>query len=103
MPLAKRRLPSEAEWEAAAIGLPTPDGTRLADHRRCWPWDVRPGYRNFFSPDRSDVFAGLLDLCHHDSACGGHLYPHRRSALARFCIARGTRYSFFCRPHASPS
>ena len=35
---AGRRLPSEAEWEAAAIGLPTADGTRLADQRRRWPW-----------------------------------------------------------------
>ncbi len=35
---AKRRLPSEAEWEAAAVGLPTADGGRLADQRRRWPW-----------------------------------------------------------------
>jgi gamma-glutamyl hercynylcysteine S-oxide synthase len=140
---AKRRLPGEAEWEAAAIGLPTPDGSRLNESRRRWPWgaerpsaaranldfawdgpiDVgalpasdsafgcrqmignvwewtasdflpfagfsadpykdysqpwfgtrkvlrggawatsariaRPGYRNFFTPDRTDVFAGF--------------------------------------------
>jgi iron(II)-dependent oxidoreductase len=35
---AKRRLPSEAEWEAAAVGMPSADGTRLADERRRWPW-----------------------------------------------------------------
>lgn len=35
---AGRRLPSEAEWEAAAIGEPTPAGTRLSDVRRRWPW-----------------------------------------------------------------
>lgn len=35
---AGRRLPSEAEWEAAAIGEPTPNAERLADVRRCWPW-----------------------------------------------------------------
>jgi gamma-glutamyl hercynylcysteine S-oxide synthase len=35
---AGRRLPSEAEWEAAAIGQPTADGTRLADRHRRWPW-----------------------------------------------------------------
>ena len=40
---AKRRLPSEGEWEAAAIGEPTADGTALADRRRRWPWgDAAP-------------------------------------------------------------
>jgi len=35
---AKRRLPSEAEWEAAALGEPSSDGRTLADIRRRWPW-----------------------------------------------------------------
>jgi iron(II)-dependent oxidoreductase len=39
---AGRRLPSEAEWEAAAIGMPAADGTRLADGRRHWPWGDAP-------------------------------------------------------------
>jgi iron(II)-dependent oxidoreductase len=39
---AGRRLPSEAEWEAAAIGLPTTDGARLADARGRWPWGGEP-------------------------------------------------------------
>ena len=39
---AKRRLPTEAEWEAAAVGQPTADGTRLADMRRPWPWGDEP-------------------------------------------------------------
>ena len=39
---AGRRLPSEAEWEAAAIGAPSADGTRLADARRRWPWGDEP-------------------------------------------------------------
>jgi len=35
---AKRRLPTEAEWEIAAIGEATADGSRLADGKRRWPW-----------------------------------------------------------------
>ena len=32
------RLPLEAEWEAAALGLSTADGSRLADGKRRLPW-----------------------------------------------------------------
>jgi len=40
---AKRRLPTEAEWEAAAVGEASPDGSRLADCKRRWPWgDAAP-------------------------------------------------------------
>jgi len=40
---AKRRLPTEVEWEAAALGEPVPDGSRLADTKRRWPWgDASP-------------------------------------------------------------
>ena len=39
---AGRRLPSEAEWEAAAVGEPTPDGSRLAPRKRRWPWGDEP-------------------------------------------------------------
>jgi iron(II)-dependent oxidoreductase len=40
---AKRRLPTEAEWEVAAIGEATTDGSRLADRKRRWPWgDATP-------------------------------------------------------------
>lgn len=35
---ARRRLPTESEWEAAAIGEPSTDGSRLADVKRSWPW-----------------------------------------------------------------
>ena len=40
---AGRRLPSEIEWEAAALGEPTADGHRLAGARRRSPWgDATP-------------------------------------------------------------
>ena len=39
---AGRRLPSEAEWEAAAVGEPAAGGSRLADARRRWPWGDAP-------------------------------------------------------------
>jgi iron(II)-dependent oxidoreductase len=35
---ARRRLPSEAEWEAAAVGEATAGGRQLSDVRRRWPW-----------------------------------------------------------------
>jgi iron(II)-dependent oxidoreductase len=39
--LVRRRLPTEAEWEAAAAGEPGPDG-RLAARRRRYPWGDDP-------------------------------------------------------------
>jgi gamma-glutamyl hercynylcysteine S-oxide synthase len=40
---AKRRLPTEVEWEAAAIGEPSAGGRRLAEVKRVWPWgDAMP-------------------------------------------------------------
>src|SRR5262249_47531456 len=35
---AERRLPTEAEWEAAAVGEPSATGLRLANAKRRWPW-----------------------------------------------------------------
>ena len=57
---AKRRLPTEAEWEAAAIGEPSADGSRLATIKRRWPWgDAGP------SPERANLgfaFDAPLDV-----------------------------------------
>ena len=35
-------MPTETEWEAAAVGVPAGEGTRLADERRRWPWGEAP-------------------------------------------------------------
>jgi gamma-glutamyl hercynylcysteine S-oxide synthase len=37
-----RRLPTEAEWEVAAVGEPAADGTGLAPHKRQFPWGDDP-------------------------------------------------------------
>jgi iron(II)-dependent oxidoreductase len=39
---AGRRLPTEAEWEAAATGEPAGNGTRLGEVKRRWPWGEAP-------------------------------------------------------------
>lgn len=40
---AGRRLPSEAEWEVAAAGEPSPDGSGLSSNKRYFPWgNTRP-------------------------------------------------------------
>jgi gamma-glutamyl hercynylcysteine S-oxide synthase len=53
---ANRRLPTEAEWEAAAAGAPGPDG-RLATAKRRFPWGDAPP-----SPDRAHLGAGARAL-----------------------------------------
>jgi gamma-glutamyl hercynylcysteine S-oxide synthase len=51
---AKRRLPSEAEWEAAAAGEPAPSG-RLGPSKRRFPWGDAPP-----TPERAHVGARAL-------------------------------------------
>ncbi|TMA51503.1 MAG: ergothioneine biosynthesis protein EgtB, partial [Deltaproteobacteria bacterium] len=52
---AGRRLPTEAEWEAAAAGEPTAGDTALAAHKRLYPWgDQQP------MPERANLDAHTL-------------------------------------------
>jgi iron(II)-dependent oxidoreductase len=53
---ANRRLPTEAEWEAAAAGAPGPDG-RLAPAKRRFPWGDAPP-----TPDRAQLGGGTRAL-----------------------------------------
>jgi iron(II)-dependent oxidoreductase len=52
---AARRLPTEAEWEAAAIGEPAGDGS-LAEARRAFPWGDDP-----VSPERGNLDWRAMD------------------------------------------
>src|SRR5579883_2968688 len=57
---AGRRLPTEAEWEAAAAGEPGPDGRSLAPRKRRYPWGEAP-----LSPERAHLDwrgLGCLDV-----------------------------------------
>src|SRR5262249_43262884 len=68
---AKRRLPTEAEWEAAAIGEPSPDGRRLAAVKRPWPWGGASPTRQYANLDFA--FDAPLDVAacsRGDSAFG---------------------------------
>jgi ergothioneine biosynthesis protein EgtB len=62
---AKRRLPTEAEWEAAAIGEPGAGGRYLADVKRVWPWGEAAPTRDRANLDFT--FDAPLEV----AACGG--------------------------------
>ncbi len=68
---AGRRLPTEAEWEVAALGMPSADGAALADDKRRYPWGHEPP-----DPERCNLDArglGTVDVAscpRTDSAFG---------------------------------
>jgi iron(II)-dependent oxidoreductase len=71
---AKRRLPTEAEWEAAALGEPDAAGSRLADKKRRWPWGGAPA-----TPDHANLgfaFDGPLEV--NDRAAGDSAFGCRQ-------------------------
>ena len=94
---ARRRLPTEAEWEAAAIG--TPDG-----RRRLWPWGDAP-------PDAARAnldfaFDGTIDVAAlpaSDSAFGcrqmiGNVWEWTSSAFEPFAGFLADPYVDYSRP-----
>ena len=101
---AKRRLPTEAEWEAAALGEPVPDGSRLADTKRHWPWgDAAP------RPERANLdldFDGPLDVAacaQGDSAFGcrqmiGNVWEWTASDFVPFAGFAADPYEDYSQP-----
>jgi iron(II)-dependent oxidoreductase len=52
---AGRRLPTEAEWEAAAAAEPSPEGRGFAARKRLYPWGDEPP-----TPEHANLDARLL-------------------------------------------
>jgi iron(II)-dependent oxidoreductase len=66
---ARRRLPTEAEWEAASAGVP--EGRRLGTHQRRYPWgDTLPATVPAQLDARSLGCADVAARPEGDSACG---------------------------------
>ena len=68
---AGRRLPTELEWEVAAIGQPTADGKTLAPDKRRYPWgDDRPDARHANLDGAAGGCIEVAGLAAGDSAFG---------------------------------
>lgn len=57
---AGRRLPTEAEWELAASGVPTSNGNSLSDTKRMCPWGNEPP--NSGTANLDARYAGCVDV-----------------------------------------
>ena len=101
---AGRRLPSESEWEAAAVGEPTGDGARLAGSRRRWPWGGAAP-----SPARANLdyaFDGPIDVAacaEGDSAFGcrqmiGNVWQWTASDFLPFAGFEADPYKDYSQP-----
>ena len=68
---AGRRLPTEAEWEAAAAGEPDASGQALAAHKRRFPWGDEPPTPGRARLDGADLgCTDVAELPAGDSAFG---------------------------------
>jgi ergothioneine biosynthesis protein EgtB len=101
---AKRRLPTESEWEAAALGEPVPDGSRLADAKRRWPWgDAAPRAEH---ANLDLAFDGPLDVAAYaagDSAFGcrqmiGNIWEWTASDFVPFAGFAADPYEDYSQP-----
>jgi gamma-glutamyl hercynylcysteine S-oxide synthase len=101
---AKRRLPTEAEWEAAALGEPGADRSRLADKKRLWPWGGASA-----TPDHANIgfaFDGPLDVAEcsvGDSAFGcrqmiGNVWEWTASDFVPFAGFAADPYEDYSQP-----
>ncbi len=101
---AKRRLPSEAEWEVAAVGEAASDGSRLGDAKRPWPWgkdapDKERANLDFAFDDPIDVAACAAG----DSAFGcrqmtGNIWEWTDSDFLRFAGFAADPYEDYSEP-----
>src|SRR4029077_553957 len=101
---AKRRLPTEAEWEAAALGQPNGSGSVLAEGKWRWPWGDAP-------PDAARAnldfaYAGQIDVgacAAGDSAFGcrqmiGNAWEWTASASRPFPALPPVPTRVYCKP-----
>jgi gamma-glutamyl hercynylcysteine S-oxide synthase len=101
---AGRRLPTEAEWEAAAIGEPSADGGSLSGVKRRWPWGGATPTRQHANLDF--VFDAPLDVAacpEGDSAFGcrqmvGNVWEWTASDFAPFPGFAADPYEDYSKP-----
>ena len=101
---AKRRLPSEAEWEAAAIGEADATGNKLSAKRRRWPWGERVPTPSFANLDYAfDGPIAVDALSAGDSAFGcrqmiGNVWEWTASDFQPFAGFSADPYKDYSRP-----